>query len=224
MYSVELYGRVRRGVLVEGRSQRAVNPGVRYIPGGGKQDAALRGAVRLPAAASSERPKLGCGWVSSTPFSHPTKQRPLAGRTWVNGRLHHREELRARRTSAWSGDVPSADARARGGAGGLRRSAGGGMGQKAHYLAMDLPHSELQSHRSVLSADHDGRRSNCIVHPVQFSINRASVSKVLDFRIPRNPRIHQFNEITVVFRLASERALAGAKVAVQQFMLVPREL
>lgn len=61
-------------------------------------------------------------------------------------------------------------------------------------------------------------------HPVQFSINRAPVSEVLNFRIPANARIRQFNEITVLFRPAPERALAGAKIAVQQFMLVPRGL
>lgn len=58
-------------------------------------------------------------------------------------------------------------------------------------------------------------------HPMQFTVNRPPVSEVLDFRIPANARIRQFNEITVLFRPAPERALAGAKIAIQQFMLVP---
>ncbi len=61
-------------------------------------------------------------------------------------------------------------------------------------------------------------------HPVQFTVNRPPVSEVLDFRIPVNARIRQFNEITILFRPAPERALAGAKIAVQEFMLVPSGL
>lgn len=57
--------------------------------------------------------------------------------------------------------------------------------------------------------------------PVRFSINRPPVNEVLDFRIPANPRIRQFDQIKVVFRPDSERALGGVKIAIQQFMLIP---
>lgn len=59
-------------------------------------------------------------------------------------------------------------------------------------------------------------------HAIQFSIDRPPVSEVLDFRIPNNSKIRQFNEITVLFRPASERSMAGAKIAIQEFSLVPR--
>ena len=58
-------------------------------------------------------------------------------------------------------------------------------------------------------------------HAVMFSINRPPVSEVLDFRIPENSKIRQFNQITVLFQPDPERALAGAKVAIQEFTLVP---
>jgi hypothetical protein len=69
-----------------------------------------------------------------------------------------------------------------------------------------------------------GREPVTSSHPVKFSIDRPPVSEVLNFRIPENPRIRQFNEITVVFQPAPGRALAGAKIAIQQFMLVPKWL
>lgn len=61
-------------------------------------------------------------------------------------------------------------------------------------------------------------------HAIQFSIDRPPVSEVLDFRIPNNSKIRQFNEITVLFRPASERSMAGAKIAIEEFSLVPRGL
>ncbi|MHB1938306.1 MAG: hypothetical protein ACYCOR_17230 [Acidobacteriaceae bacterium] len=59
-------------------------------------------------------------------------------------------------------------------------------------------------------------------HAVQFTVNRPPVSEVLDFRVPANATIRQFNEITVVFLPARERALGGARVSIQQFVLIPR--
>ncbi|HZC44132.1 MAG TPA: hypothetical protein VE195_08155, partial [Acidobacteriaceae bacterium] len=61
-------------------------------------------------------------------------------------------------------------------------------------------------------------------HAVKFSISRPPVSEVLTFKVPENPKLPQFNEITVVFQPAPERALGGAKIAIQEFMLVPRGL
>ena len=51
--------------------------------------------------------------------------RAAEGRARVHGRLHDREGLRARGEAARPGDVRAADACARRGAGGLRRSSGG---------------------------------------------------------------------------------------------------
>lgn len=59
---------------------------------------------------------------------------------------------------------------------------------------------------------------------LKFSVNRPTVSEVLTFRIPKNSKISRFNEITVVFQPAPERALGGAKIAIQEFDLVPRGL
>ena len=57
--------------------------------------------------------------------------------------------------------------------------------------------------------------------PGRFSINRPPVNEVLEFRIPAASRIRQFDQITVLFEAAPERALGGVKVAIQQFMLIP---
>lgn len=50
VYTVELYGRVRRAVLVDGKSEREA--GQRFCAGerDGAQDAALLGAIRLSTA------------------------------------------------------------------------------------------------------------------------------------------------------------------------------
>jgi hypothetical protein len=61
-------------------------------------------------------------------------------------------------------------------------------------------------------------------HAVMFSINRPLVSEVLDFRIPEHSKVRQFNQITVLFQPDPERALAGAKIAIQEFTLVARGL
>jgi hypothetical protein len=59
MFKVELYGRVRRAVRVEGRSERAVALGVWDIAGDGAEDASLRGASRLPASTAGEASEAG---------------------------------------------------------------------------------------------------------------------------------------------------------------------
>lgn len=55
----------------------------------------------------------------------------------------------------------------------------------------------------------------------QISMNRPPVDEVLHFLIPK-ASMRQFNEITIVFLPAKERARAGAKVSIQSFTLVPR--
>ena len=69
-----------------------------------------------------------------------------------------------------------------------------------------------------------GREPVTSSHPVRFSIDRPPVSEVLDFRIPANPKIRQFDQLTVVFKPSPERALGGVKIAIKQFMLVPKGL
>ena len=69
-----------------------------------------------------------------------------------------------------------------------------------------------------------GRSPVVSSHAIQFSINRPRVSEVLDFRVPENSKLRQFNQITVLFQPDPERALAGAKIAIQEFVLVPRGL
>jgi hypothetical protein len=51
---------------------------------------------------------------------------------------------------------------------------------------------------------------------------RPPVDEVLRFPIPRPTTIHRFDEITIEFLSARERARAGAKVSIQTFTLIPR--
>jgi hypothetical protein len=57
---------------------------------------------------------------------------------------------------------------------------------------------------------------------VQIPLNRPPVKEVLRFQISRSTTMHRFDEISVVFLPARERALGGAKVSVQSFTLIPR--
>ena len=132
---MELYGRVRRAVLVEGRSQRAVAREFGFARVGG-EDAALLGTAGLPAAAGGAAPEAG-PWVGvidailEEDKTRPAKQRHTAKRissaqrrTRVQRRLHHREGLCACGDAAWPGDVRAAEAPGRRGASRLRRSVG----------------------------------------------------------------------------------------------------
>src|SRR3984885_4446566 len=56
----------------------------------------------------------------------------------------------------------------------------------------------------------------------QIPLNRPPVEEVLRFPIPQSTTIHRFNEITVVYLPALQRAHAGAKVSVESFTLIPR--
>ncbi len=58
--------------------------------------------------------------------------------------------------------------------------------------------------------------------PANFTVKSSPVSETLRFRIPDRPRIQQFDQLTVVFFPDLERPNAGAKIAVQQFELIPR--
>jgi hypothetical protein len=48
------------------------------------------------------------------------------------------------------------------------------------------------------------------------------VSETLTFDIPSQPRLRRFDEISVVFLPDPQRAALGAKIAIQQFTLIPR--
>ena len=120
---MEIYGRVRRAVRVEGRSQRAVardfglsrdtvRKMLQYaVPPGYQRQQPIR------------RPKLG-PWLGvidailSDDKQRPVKQRHTARRIFdrlkeehqFSGGYSHREGLRALGDAAWSGDVRAADA------------------------------------------------------------------------------------------------------------------
>jgi hypothetical protein len=53
-------------------------------------------------------------------------------------------------------------------------------------------------------------------------LNREPAKEVLRFPIPRSSTTHRFNEITVVYIPAQERARGGAKVSIQSFTLIPK--
>jgi hypothetical protein len=53
-------------------------------------------------------------------------------------------------------------------------------------------------------------------------LNREPIKEVLHFPIPRSSMTHGFDEITVVYLPAPERARGGAKVSIQNFTLIPR--
>jgi hypothetical protein len=55
-----------------------------------------------------------------------------------------------------------------------------------------------------------------------FSIKNAPVEEELRYRIPQRRGIPQFDQITVVFLPAEERSILGAKIAIEQFRLIPR--
>src|SRR6202051_592048 len=157
MFEVEIYGRVRRAVRVEGRSQRAV----------AKEFGLSRETVRkmlqyaVPPGYQRQqpikRPKLG-PWlgvidaVLDDDRRRPMKQRHTAKRILERLREEHQftggytivkdyvrgEQLRSREMFVPLTHAP----------GGAQAAFGealvvvGGVEQKAHYLAMDLPHSD----------------------------------------------------------------------------------
>jgi hypothetical protein len=67
-----------------------------------------------------------------------------------------------------------------------------------------------------------GERAIASSKAAQIPLNRSPVEEVLRFPIPRSTTIHRFNEITIVFLSARERARGGAKVSIQSFTLIPR--
>jgi hypothetical protein len=58
--------------------------------------------------------------------------------------------------------------------------------------------------------------------PGQFTVKSLPASEVLSFAMPGSPKIEQFDEITVIFFPDTERPNRGAKIAIEQFDLIPR--
>ena len=58
--------------------------------------------------------------------------------------------------------------------------------------------------------------------PNHFSVKSSPVQEVLRFPVPNHARIDRFDELTVIFFPETERAKAAAKIAIQEFELIPR--
>jgi hypothetical protein len=54
-----------------------------------------------------------------------------------------------------------------------------------------------------------------------IALNRPPVPESLRFQMPAKARGRRFDEITVVIKPSADRALAGSKIAIQNFVLVP---
>jgi hypothetical protein len=81
----------------------------------------------------------------------------------------------------------------------------------------------LTDSTSVAEPSQDlGERTIVSSKTAQIPLSRPPVEEVLRFPIPRPTTIHRFDEITIVFRSAKERARGGAKVSIQSFTLIPR--
>jgi hypothetical protein len=80
----------------------------------------------------------------------------------------------------------------------------------------------------VLTDSASGRRSSEYlgVRPVDSTRHETGNSRpteeILEFALPRHAKIQKFDEITVLFLHAGDRPRAGAKIAIQQFALLPR--
>ena len=123
---MEIYGRVRRAVRVEGRSQRAV---AREF---GLSRETVRKMLQYAVPPGYQRqqpvsgPSWGRGWASIDAILEDDKQRPAEaaahgqadlraaeGRARLHRRLHDREGLRAQAKLRGAGDVRAADASSR---------------------------------------------------------------------------------------------------------------
>jgi hypothetical protein len=57
--------------------------------------------------------------------------------------------------------------------------------------------------------------------PGQFALKSAPTEEVLRFSVPKNMTTHKFDEITVLFLPDVAHFQVGAKIAIQQFVMVP---
>ena len=67
-----------------------------------------------------------------------------------------------------------------------------------------------------------GQQPVLSAEPSHFSFKSSPALEVIRFPIPNHPRIQAFDEITVIVYPDSERARTGAKIAINQFELLPR--
>lgn len=77
-------------------------------------------------------------------------------------------------------------------------------------IAVDRPSRNL-GNRAILSSE-----------PANIPLDRKPVQETLRFSIPRSSTTHAFNEITIVYLPASERARGGAKISIQSFTVFPK--
>ena len=57
--------------------------------------------------------------------------------------------------------------------------------------------------------------------PSHIPLDRPAVHESLQFQLPASQPGRSFNEITIVIRPAADRALAGSKIAIEDFVLLP---
>jgi hypothetical protein len=67
-----------------------------------------------------------------------------------------------------------------------------------------------------------GQQPVMSTEPNRFAVKSSPVEEVLRFPIPSHPKIDRFDEMTVIFFPDTERAKAAAKIAIQEFELLPR--
>jgi len=81
----------------------------------------------------------------------------------------------------------------------------------------------LTDSNSTGKPSHDlGERTIVSTEAARISMNRPPVKETLRFPILRSTTIHRFDEITIVFLPAKERARGSAKVSIDSFTLIPR--
>jgi hypothetical protein len=106
-------------------------------------------------------------------------------------------------------------------------------GDCCHALRVDLLNGDDRPgpiHIEVLLRDTSGRPGSAILlgsitipssQLQHIALNRPPVPESLRFQMPAKAHGRRFDEITVVIKPSSDRALAGSKIAIQNFVLVP---
>jgi hypothetical protein len=67
-----------------------------------------------------------------------------------------------------------------------------------------------------------GQQTILSSRPDQFAVKLAPVDEVLRFAVPSHAALHKFDQITVQYFPGPEHWQLGAKIAIDQFELVPR--
>lgn len=66
-----------------------------------------------------------------------------------------------------------------------------------------------------------GRKLVRSTRPWTLYDHRPPTTEVLEYAVPPNSRIHQFDEVMVIFWLDQDRSFAAAKMGIENFVLVP---